>query len=85
MGNIKDIKIDQKFGSLHLQNWNDVVLTDQKGYPCHTCKMFPVCGGGCPKSWEEGIIACPSNKFNIQDKLAINYITQEKGTEYLMS
>ncbi|MBF6643410.1 radical SAM/SPASM domain-containing protein [Chryseobacterium indologenes] len=85
LGNIKDIKIDQKFGSLHLQNWNDVVLTDQKGYPCHTCKMFPVCGGGCPKSWEEGIIACPSNKFNIQDKLAINYITQEKGTEYLMS
>ncbi|WP_165828278.1 radical SAM/SPASM domain-containing protein [Chryseobacterium phosphatilyticum] len=85
IGNIKDIEIDQKFNSLHLQNWNDIVHTDQKGYPCYTCKMFPVCGGGCPKSWEEGIMACPSNKFNIQDKLAINYIIQEKGTEYLMS
>ncbi|WP_164465227.1 radical SAM/SPASM domain-containing protein [Chryseobacterium lactis] len=85
LGNIKDIDIDQKFNSPHLQNWNDIVLADEKGYPCHTCKMFPVCGGGCPKSWEEGIIACPSNKFNIQDKLAINYIIQEKGAEYLMS
>ncbi|PRB86349.1 radical SAM/SPASM domain-containing protein [Chryseobacterium culicis] len=85
LGNIKDIEVNQKFSTLHLQDWNDIVLTNQEGYPCYTCKMFPVCGGGCPKSWEEGIVACPANKFNIQDKLAINYIIQEKGTEYLIS
>ena len=28
-----------------LSDWNDTLLTDK--FPCHTCKMLPVCGGGC--------------------------------------
>ncbi|RYC66946.1 radical SAM/SPASM domain-containing protein [Spirosoma sordidisoli] len=54
-----------------LTNWNDTLLTDQ--FPCHTCKMLPVCGGGCPKSWHEDMRACPTTKFNIKDKLALAY------------
>ena len=56
----------------HLGDWNDRVQKDES-LPCNTCKMLPVCGGSCPKSWEEGNPACPSNKFNLKDKLALNY------------
>jgi uncharacterized protein len=33
--------------------------------------MFGLCGGACPKHWEEGVTPCPSYKFNIQDRLDI--------------
>jgi uncharacterized protein len=56
----------------HLADWNDRVENDHS-LPCNTCNMLPVCGGSCPKSWEEGNPACPSNKFNLKDKLALNY------------
>lgn len=56
----------------YLQNWNDIVQQEET-LPCHTCVMLPVCGGSCPKSWREGNIACPTNKFNLKDKLALNY------------
>lgn len=54
-----------------LNNWNDEILNNT--YQCHSCKMLPVCGGGCPKSWHEDMRACPSNKFNIKDKLLLGY------------
>lgn len=56
----------------YLQDWNDIIQRDDS-LPCHTCTMLPVCGGSCPKSWKEGNIACPSNKFNLKEKLALNY------------
>ncbi len=40
-------------------------------YPCATCPMFPVCGGGCPKQWTEGTAACPSAKLNLPDRLPL--------------
>jgi len=52
--------------------WNDEILAHK--FQCGTCKMLPVCGGGCPKSWHEDMRACPTNKFNIKDKLALSYI-----------
>lgn len=54
-----------------LNDWNDTLLTDQ--FPCHSCKMLPVCGGGCPKSWHEDMRACPTAKFNIKDQILLNY------------
>lgn len=56
----------------YLGDWNDRIQNDES-LPCNTCNMLPVCGGSCPKSWEEGNPACPSNKFNLKDKLALNY------------
>jgi uncharacterized protein len=35
--------------------------------------MLPVCGGLCPKSWLEGTPACPSAKFNITERLMLQY------------
>ena len=70
MGNLKD-DIDLLIKPNKLTTWNDTLLTDT--FPCHTCKMLPVCGGGCPKSWHEDMRACPPSKFNIKDKLILRY------------
>lgn len=61
-----------------LNNWNSQVLID-KELPCHTCRMLPVCGGACPKSWHEDMRACPSSKFNIKEKLALAYVVSKSG------
>ena len=42
-------------------------------YQCHTCPMLPVCGGRCPKLWQEGIVPCPTPKFNIETRLILKY------------
>ena len=64
-----------------LSDWNQEVKNNTE-LPCHTCKMLPVCGGACPKSWHEDMRACPSNKFNIAEKLELAYlIDQNIGQE----
>lgn len=63
-------------------DWNDEVLEGK--FPCHTCKMLPVCGGACPKSWHEDMRACPPSKFNIKEKLALSYIVSQKKLTDLM-
>ncbi len=60
-----------------LSNWNDDILKGK--FPCHTCKMLPVCGGACPKSWHEDMRACPSAKFNVKERLALAYILAHEG------
>jgi uncharacterized protein len=58
-----------------LSTWySDMEDPGAKKFPCTTCKMLPVCGGGCPKSWHEDMRACPSAKFNIKDRLALSYV-----------
>ena len=55
-----------------LSDWNNSLLEDR--FPCHKCKMLPVCGGGCPKAWHEDLQACPPPKFNIKERLALAYV-----------
>lgn len=43
-------------------------------YGCHECRMLPVCGGACPKSWQEGIAPCPAFKYNIEERLLLAYL-----------
>lgn len=73
LGNIKDNKPLKERPLLH---FNDEVLS--KSLPCSSCEMLPVCGGACPKSWREGMAPCPSNKFNIKEKLQLYYATTKK-------
>jgi len=54
-----------------LGNFNDQVR--QGEYPCSSCRMLPVCGGACPKSWQEGLESCPSTKRNIEQRLLLSY------------
>jgi len=74
LGNIKDeVNIS---GNRSFSDWNDSILVDK--FDCHSCKMLPVCGGGCPKSWSEGMRACPPSKFNMSDKLRLLYEINNK-------
>jgi uncharacterized protein len=52
--------------------WIDA-LKGKTQYPCSDCPMLPVCGGGCPKQWEEGEVPCPTFKFNAEEKLRMYY------------
>ncbi len=72
---------DYKFGQLDgnaftmqkrvLGDFNDDVL--QGRYSCSVCPMLPTCGGACPKEWKEGRVPCPTNKFNLSEKLLLYY------------
>jgi len=77
---------DYKIGNLYegvykekniLTNWNDELRNEK--YWCNTCKVLPLCGGRCPKSWSEGIPACPSFKFNIQDRILGTYYLNKRN------
>jgi len=78
LGNLKKDG-DAQLSRSVLNEWNDTLLTDK--FPCHTCEMLPVCGGGCPKSWHEDMRACPTNKFNIKQKLVLTYILSQTSVE----
>ncbi|HCA26099.1 MAG TPA: radical SAM/SPASM domain-containing protein [Betaproteobacteria bacterium] len=45
----------------------------QGEYACHSCRMLPVCGGCCPKLWKEDISPCPMPKYNIENRLLLQY------------
>lgn len=64
-----------------LVDWNDEVSNNK--FPCSTCKMLPVCGGACPKSWHEDMRACPTAKFNIKQKLALAYVNHKTDIKQL--
>lgn len=73
IGNInKEEKYYDHKNTAPLKNWYDKV---GEGYSwCKDCNLLPVCGGACPISWAKGQPACPSFKFNIQDKLILEYL-----------
>lgn len=67
-GNIlKDEKISTE--KAHMRNWFDEIPTNDSW--CKSCKFMPLCGGACPKDWYEGTPACPSFKFNIDDRILL--------------
>lgn len=41
------------------------------GLPCARCPLLGICGGSCPKHWQEGLSPCPSFKYNMQARLDI--------------
>jgi uncharacterized protein len=45
----------------------------RREYSCASCRMLPVCGGACPKKWQEGFEPCPSVKWNIKERLLLEY------------
>jgi uncharacterized protein len=62
---------------LALTVFNERVAAGQ--YDCPSCRMLPVCGGGCPKRWDEGKRACPAAKFNIEQRLLVEYAVTRQG------
>lgn len=72
----KDIKNSK---DNHLADWYEIIEKDNT-LPCKSCKLLPVCGGGCPKSWKEGNVPCPTFKYNYKDRLRLfNFLRTYKG------
>jgi uncharacterized protein len=72
LDNLKQPMTDTPERRRAFADWYERIETEDN--TCSNCRMLPVCGGMCPKSWEEGIPACPSNKINIEDKLILAYL-----------
>ncbi len=69
LGNIKE-KIDETKRIIFSDFYDE---NEFNKYPCFSCNMLPVCGGGCPKSWKDGLQACPNEKFNMPERLMLYY------------
>lgn len=54
-----------------LAKFNDRI--ERGEIPCNTCAILPVCGGSCPKYWHIGLVPCPPVKFNIIQRLILQY------------
>jgi uncharacterized protein len=64
--------------------WNDEVLA--KDFPCGDCRILPICGGACPKLWKENISPCPPIKYNIEDRLLLEfYKNKDNYTKRIVS
>jgi uncharacterized protein len=76
-------KITTMYNNFNLEkpflNWNDNI--QRSNILCKECFIFPVCGGACPKSWEEKINPCPAIKFNINERLKLLYTSIENRSK----
>ncbi len=76
LGNVQFNPLDTFSDKRLFSDWNEDV---ENGYfPCATCKLLPICGGACPKSWYEGNPACPSLKENLSQRLKIDALALSK-------
>jgi len=50
-------------------------------YECSDCVFFPLCGGGCPLALYEGRNACPTYKFDIGQRLLLDYEIRKRKNE----
>lgn len=67
LGNLSSKNISKE---RHLSDWYERIL-ENKHYQCHSCKLFPICGGACPKSWEERLPPCPPYRNNIRSEIQL--------------
>lgn len=68
-GNLmKDPNLDSS--KVNMRNWYNEIPTNDSW--CKSCKFLPVCGGSCPKHWNRGTPACPSFKYNIDERLFLS-------------
>lgn len=74
IGNIKDPSNKKDREELPLGNWYQDIKEKKHGTWCSGCNFLPVCGGSCPINWYKGNPACPSYKFNIEDRLVMQYL-----------
>lgn len=50
-------------------------------YECSTCVFYPLCGGGCPLALHEGRNACPTYRFDIAQRLSLDYEIRRNGLD----
>ncbi|MFT4280651.1 radical SAM protein [Microbacterium sp.] len=59
-----------------LDEWSAQVKSRPE-LPCSTCSLLPVCGGGCPKRWNEGERACPTLRATVRQRISL--LAQRNG------
>lgn len=69
----------QKNEKVTLLDFSKKVLNGE--YECSTCIFYPLCGGGCPLALHEGRNACPTYKFDIAQRLFLDYEIRRNGFE----
>lgn len=74
-GNVKNETKPEDKKIAKIRNFkNEFLSTKNK---CTKCKFLPVCYGSCPKKWRKGADGCPTFKYNIQDRMILQYISQK--------
>ncbi len=68
-GNLEDGELPRR--RYRLETFYDRVSAGE--FPCGSCRILPVCGGGCPKLWFEKCQPCPVAKFNVEERLLLHY------------
>jgi uncharacterized protein len=63
-----------------LASFNDQILAGAQP-PCAACVMLPVCGGQCPKAWQEGHEPCPSAKQNMRERLNLIFALSQPAEQ----
>lgn len=81
VGNLNNPEESYRY-DVHTRSWFDDVEAGKSW--CKKCKFFPVCGGGCPKQWLSGTPACPSFKFNMEDRLVLQYIMDKEKIQEVL-
>ncbi len=71
-GNL-DIIVTDKSKRL-FSDFNNKIKNGETG--CKNCFCLPICGGSCPKAWEEGQAPCPSFKYNLEQRLLLQYASR---------
>ncbi|WP_353101570.1 radical SAM/SPASM domain-containing protein [Myroides odoratus] len=66
-----------------LSLWNADISEGK--FPCSSCKILPICGGACPKLWYENISPCPIIKYNINDRLILDFYRDYKNGNLMIN
>ena len=74
IGNINDAANMKDRKGLPLGNWYQDIKDQNHNTWCKGCKYLPVCGGSCPIQWFKGKPACPSFKYNFEDRMVMQYL-----------
>jgi uncharacterized protein len=77
LGKIDENKIEN--ASSFRNSWIESIKNKESF--CLDCNFYPVCGGACPKSWEDKNIPCPSFKFNMEDRIKMHYNLIQKNND----
>jgi uncharacterized protein len=75
LGSVSSDSIDEDRKSIFARFFQDL---SEKKYPCSDCHILPVCGGRCPKEWNEGRVPCPPMKFNMKERMILSYVKNLK-------
>lgn len=78
IGNVSSNYRKKKREKSPLGNWYVDIKNGRYTNWCRECNFLPVCGGSCPLNWYKGNPACPSFKYNFEDRLSLQYLEDIK-------